>query len=153
MSAPNFKMLTNFPLYVRDFYVECEDGSSFEDDIEAEYIFQEVETAFESVNQNLLFHHLSICSGRYIGAQFDVELMNDLPLDMDNDDCHDVYQMCRSQAVKRYESECNIIRRYLSKMAIEFDFYEVQVYAQFSNGETIYAPVSSRVQLLAACAE
>lgn len=158
MSAPNFITMSNFPLYANDFtslycpscgeYVEgkkdyCPDcGSELQyvvDEIAAMETIQDIEKRLEDANRGLTFHTISVVSGRYYGVQFYVEENHD-PNEYNNDDCKYYFDMYRSVAIRRYNSEINKITKLLERLADEFWFDELFCSAVFSNGEAIFTP-------------
>lgn len=60
-----------------------------------------------------------------------------------NDDCHYYFDVCRSVAIRRYNSEINKINRILKMLAKEYGFDEVYCSAVFGNGEAIYTKVEN----------
>lgn len=62
---------------------------------------------------------------------------------LDNDDCHYYFDVCRSVAIRRYNSEINKINRILKMLAKEYGFDEVYCSAVFGNGEAIYTKVEN----------
>lgn len=161
MSTANFYTMKNFPLFARDFDVEAkrcpecgglhyneEDtcmycGSEyleegvFYDEIDAEVTCHEIEDRLDALNDDLIFHSVSIRSGYYCGVQFYVEEKDD-PNDYDNTDCHYHFGFCRSVSIRKYKAEINKINRELKKLADEFFFEKYLCIGRFSNGEAIY---------------
>lgn len=140
MSRPNFKSMDNFNLFVRDY-----DGDDF--------IIQNIEEALETLNDSLTFHKIVLEDGYYYGLQFYVE-ENDDPNEMDNENCRYYFDMFRSVAIRRYNSEVNRIGRLLRRLASAYGFEEVVCSAVFSNGEATYTPVKNnpRAKVLQAVA-
>lgn len=140
MSCPNYKTMDNFSLFV------FEEDDSIECQIVADMVCEDL----DELNDSLLFHKICLDSGYYYGMQFVVEEENN-PNDLDNDDCRYYFDMYRSVAIRRYDSEINKINRWLRKLADSYDFTEMVCTAVFSNGEAIYAPASNpRARLKAA---
>lgn len=77
-----------------------------------------------------------------MGVQFYVEEKHD-PNEYDNDDCHYYFDVCRSVAIRRYNSEINKINRILKMLAKEYGFDEVYCSAVFGNGEAVYTKVEN----------
>ena len=163
MSMPNFNTMRNFPLYVRDFvsevdyYPACntygEDGvcpicgatterKAYLDEVAAFEFVEEMETRLNDANAKLEFHSISTMGGKYYGVQFYVEEKHD-PNEYDNDDCHYYFDVCRSVAIRRYNSEINKINRILKMLAKEYGFDEVYCSAVFGNGEAVYTKVEN----------
>ena len=115
-----------------------------------------VDEAMAKLNANYTFHELSAKSGYYSGTQFYVtEKFNGYEHmeDIDNDDAHYYYGLCRSRLLRKYEAEVRKVRRDMEKLAAEYGYMKLCQIACFSNGETVYAPVENkRAQLLAAAA-
>lgn len=160
MSTPNFCTMPNFPLYIRDFVeevgfcpactiyqgyenVECEicggqlETRTLHDDAEASYVCSEIERCLEDMNGNFLFHEITLESGYYYGVQFLVKETHN-PNEYDNEDCQYYFDMYRSVAIRRYQSEINKVNKVLCRLAEEFDFEKFYCRAVFSNGEAIY---------------
>lgn len=162
MSIANFKTMSNFPLFVRDFVsetnycsvcgnYESEDSvcpicgaemekKAFLDEIEAHEVMDEIAERMKEVNVGLQFHSVRVEDGHYYGVQFVVDETDD-PNDCDNDECHYLFDACRSVSIRRYNGEIGKINRMLRHMAKEFGFAEVYCSAVFSNGEALYRPV------------
>lgn len=131
MSCPNYRNMENFSLFV------------FEEDAEECYFIADVmRDELEELNRSLLFHKIGLDSGYYYGMQFVVDEEND-PNEMDNSDCQYYFDMYRSVAIRRYNSEINKINRLLSRLAKLHGFTEVVCTAIFGNGEACYAPASN----------
>lgn len=139
MSTPNFSTMDHFPLYVLDTNEEVMEW------YEVEEIYRELDKGLSDVNYDLLFHEIEVKSGYYTGLQFYVEELAD-PNDMSNEDCRYEYDLCRSVAIRRYQSEINKICRILRKLAMENGFEEYYCAGIFSNGEAIYYPVQNTVR-------
>ena len=162
MSAANFDMNNaGFPLYAKDDeYIkvcpECGvtnsgDADSCEycgadldtaqaiyDDIQGEFIFEELGKEFEQLNDDLVFYRVELKSGYFCGTQFKVSLVEDDPANLDNDDCNYFFDMCRSLAIRKFKSEQNKLKKALAKIA---DSYGYNIYVRlvtFSSGETWY---------------
>lgn len=131
MSCANFKSMDNFNLFIRDY------------DDEEYFIIRDIEETLESLNDSLTFHKITLESGYYSGLQFYVE-ENDNPNEMDNEDCRYYFDMFRSVAIRRYNSEINKISRLLRRLADEYDFEEVVCTARFSNGEAEYTRANNK---------
>ena len=91
----------------------------------------------EEFNYSLTFHHLEFKSGYYDGVQIFVEEFEN-PHDLDNDDCRYYYDMCRSQAIRKYEAEIRKINKWMNKVATEYGWRKLHCLGVFSNGEAIY---------------
>ncbi|MGE4353530.1 MAG: hypothetical protein AB7D36_05550 [Oscillospiraceae bacterium] len=168
MSAPNFRTMENFPLYLKDdseFYTRicpecgcmnstdteiCEgcnadlDEPSF-DECECRNFYDNVEAALKDVNSRLKFHKIEVLSGYYTGAQLFVEKSEDAqrayydnPEELDNDDCRYYFDMCRSQMIRAWEAEQHKVCRELAKIAATWGFEHYYCGGIFSNGEAVY---------------
>lgn len=170
MSAPNFKTMENFPLIVADTTyckvcpkcgttnatddnVCCECGTSLEgieeiyDDLAMEDTCSNMQAAAARINEELDFHKVTVESGYYCGVQFYVEEQFngfDKMEDMDNEDAQYYYGMCRSKMLRKYETECNKIRRGLFKAMEELGLIQLACVARFSNGEAMYEKVDPK---------
>jgi len=138
--------MQNFPLYVKtddDFYYETEDGERHFDELEAQDFCNEVEDELENINDNLIFHKITLKSGYYSGLQFYVEEVHDNLEDFirywDNADCQYQFGFYKSQAVRKFRGEINKVNRVLKKLAAAYGFEEYCVFAVFSNGEVWYS--------------
>lgn len=96
--------------------------------------FKEV---MEDFNNTLIFHEITFKSGYYDGVQLYVEEKEN-PHELDNDDCKYYYDMCRSQAIRKYDAEINKINRFMDKVASQYGWKELHCLGIFSNGEAIY---------------
>ena len=177
MSAANFSMMRDFPLYAKSYTClgkrcpECGALMADDDDTcelcgcdhldEAEYYYDEIaveddfhgiEEDLEDINDDLMFHKIKVQSGYYSGLQFYVDVEHDLAAeDYDNDDCHYYFDCCRSVAYRKYASEVKRVNRILAKVASSYGFQEYVCTARFSNGEAWYEPADDpRARLKAA---
>lgn len=128
MGTANFRTMENFPLYV------IEDSN---DEIMDYEIALEVKDVLDELNDSLIFHNLSIVSGYYCGAQLFVKSEDD-PHELDNEDCHYFYDMCRSASIRKYDSEINKVKRLMRNVAKDFGFIEIGCIGVASNGEAFY---------------
>ena len=171
MSTANFWSMDNFPIWAKDFYEDCKicpecrvmqdadsdecefcgcdlsdmNAESFYDEWEAEYICNEIEKRLKEIN--LIFHTIELKSGYYSGVQFYVETKDfnedaNGELDLDNDDAHYYYDMCRSQARRKYKTEINKINKLLKELGNKYGFEAYGVSARFSNGECWYSKIA-----------
>lgn len=91
----------------------------------------------EELNDTLTFHKIVFKSGYYTGIQLYVEEKEN-PHELDNEDCKYYYDMCRSQAIRKYDAEIRKINRWMEKVAPEYGWRELHCVGIFSNGEAIY---------------
>ena len=144
MSTANYLMMEDFPLYARDEYDEMdlladEGEASFEWAAESlRWLCEDMRGDVEDLDGGLLFHRVSRRGGYYCGVQLYVDTVHDVR-EYDNSDCRYGWDMCRSEALRRFESERNRIRRCLRGLAASYGFAELSVAARFSNGETWYS--------------
>lgn len=139
MSTANFHNQKNFNLYIKVYEPEDEynelEAEIFYDDIVNGYDgFKEV---MEKFNDDLIFHSMEFESGYYSGVQLYVEELEN-PHELNNDDCRYYYDMCRSQAVRKYEAEIRKINRWMEKTATKYGWRKLHCLGIFSNGEAIY---------------
>ena len=149
MSTPNFYTMENFDLYIKVFEpMDAEDYSEEEylldNNAYAEVFYDDIfcgydgfKRVMEKFNYSLTFHHLEFKSGYYDGVQIYVEEI-DNPHELDNDDCRYYFDMCRSQAIRKYDAEIRKINKWMEKIAVEYGWRKLNCLGIFSNGEAIY---------------
>ena len=174
MSAPNFRTMADFPLFVTetpyckvcpecgctcaDDADECDECGTDIKDIKA--VYDEVADndnctnmvrATERLNRGLMFHKVTVESGYYVGLQFFVETRID-PNELDNDACLYEWDICRSEACRRYGVEKRRLAKALRKEAEGLGLTELACMGIFSNGEAVYVRVNAgkREKLIAA---
>lgn len=91
----------------------------------------------ENLNESLIFHEVQFESGYYTGVQLYVEEKEN-PHELDNEDCRYYYDMCRSQAIRKYDAEIRKINKWMDKTAVEYGWRKLNCLGIFSNGEAIY---------------
>lgn len=91
----------------------------------------------EKFNEELTFHSIELKDGYYEGVQLYVNTTEN-PHTLDNEDCKYYYDMCRSQAIRKYEAEIRKINKWMKKVAIEYGWRKINCLGVFSNGEAIY---------------
>lgn len=157
MSRPNYKLMDNFPLFATDcvsFYCpscgelaekgmdECPVcGSELHcefDEVLAHETISDVQKRLDDVNRNLTFHTIEVDGGEYYGIQLYVREDHN-PNEYDNEECRYNFDMFRSVAIRRFNSEINKITKLLGRLADEFGFDELYCTAVFGNGEAHYA--------------
>ena len=139
MSTPNFYNQDNFNLFVKVYepeeeYNETEAYFFYEDIYEGYDGFKEV---MENFSDDLTFHSLEFKSGYYDGVQIFAEEKEN-PHELDNEDCRYYFDMCRSQAVRKYDAEIRKINKWMEKVATEYGWRKLNCLGVFSNGEAIY---------------
>ena len=149
MATANYMTMESFPLFAREFTSEikcCKHCGLYQDSDND--VCEECGGELEEV-----FHKISVLPGHYYGVQFYVETTDD-PTEMDNEDCRYYFDMYRSVAIRRYNSEVNKVCRILRKLAKEYGFDELYLRARFGNGAALYGQVenTNRSRLLQAVA-
>ena len=121
------------------------------DEWTAQDFYDELGRVLDAENVNLLFHKITIRSGYYDGLQLYVELSSDAdqagftddgPEYVDNESARYYFDMYRSQAVRRFESEQRKVNRILARIGRAYGMDKLGVYARFSNGETWYTKIA-----------
>lgn len=162
MATANFTTnLCGFPLYAREYAYSkrCPECGCWNNDdaeacdecgenlqgIEAEYdefmtedLYDEAAADAEELNRDLEFFSVSVASGYYTGFQFVVDMPQDDPENLDNDDCHYYYDRCRSKAIRACGVERRRLEKRLADVAARNGFEAYVAAARFSNGEVIY---------------
>ena len=123
------------------------EAENFYDEFEAQYICGEIDKELDNINNDLLFHKIELKDGYYSGVQFycetkDFDEDKNGELNLDNYDAHYYYDMCRSQARRKYKAEIKKINKILKKVATSYGFEAYGVSARFSNGETWYTKIA-----------
>lgn len=121
--------------------------TNYYDEVDAQDICDSIDSRLSDINNDLLFHTIELKSGYYSGVQFYVETKDfdedeNGELDLDNYDAHYYYDMCRSQARRKYKTEINKINKLLKELGKEYGFDAYGVSARFSNGETWYSKIA-----------
>lgn len=165
MSAPNFCVMDEFPLFVVDdqymkrcpccgLYMdaeaeECEECGASLEDVEAEYDDFMTNDLFSMIQQDikdnapyLEFFEVTVQGGYYTGMQLYVEDKHDcFPEQYDNDDCHYYFDCCRSRAIRKRAAEVRKVEKYMRKIARQYGMDEYYCGGIFSNGEAVYDKV------------
>ena len=123
------------------------EAENFYDECEAQFICEDIDKKLEEINHDLLFYKITLQDGHYTGVQFycetkDFDEDKNGELDIDNYDAHYYYDMCRSQARRKYKSEIKKINKLLKKLAPQYGFDAYGISARFSNGETWYTKIA-----------
>lgn len=153
MSTPNFYTQRNFNLYVKVFEPMTEEEYQMEEldygyeeamEAEREFFYQDIsegydgfKTVMENFNDSLTFHNVELRGGYYDGVQLYVE-EKESPHELDNEDCRYYYDMCRSNAIRKYDAEVRKINKWMEKTAVEYGWRKLHCLGVFSNGEAIY---------------
>lgn len=166
MATANFKTMADFPLIVKgEEYIKvcpecylsnssdaekCECGCDLSDveaivdECECNYIIKEMEKVAAALNDAQPFYTVSVESGYYSGVQFYVDEKYCGLKDMDNDECRDEFDMCRSEMLRKFKVAGNTIRKGLEKAKEELGLDELICVARFSNGEAWYERVDPK---------
>lgn len=146
MSTCNFVTQSDFDLYIYD---EDLDDTLNEDVAIAEYdfsmtcVYEESRRLAKELSKELIFHDIEIEAGYYAGIQTFVKGYYDDIEQLDNDDCHYHFDMCRSKAIRKYKAEVNKInKKLLPLFKKEIGFDHIECVGVFSNGEAIYQRVN-----------
>ena len=91
----------------------------------------------EELNDSLTFHSMEFQSGYYSGVQLYVNT-TDNPHELSNENCKYYYDMCRSQAIRKYEAEIRKINKWMEKVAVEYGWRKLNCLGIFSSGEAVY---------------
>lgn len=139
MSTANFYNQKNFDLYIKVY--ESNEGYS---DFEAQMFYDDIFNGYdgfkeviEKFNDDLTFHSLEFKSGYYDGVQLYVNTTEN-PHELDNEDCKYYFDMCRSQAIRKYNAEINKINKWMKKVAVMYGWKKLNCLGVFSSGEAIY---------------
>lgn len=157
MSIPNYKLMRNFPLFAHDCICHCcpscgelaDNGADECHVCGSKYVYEfdhmlahetvsDVQKRLAEVNRGLTFHTIEVDGGEYYGVQLYVKEDHN-PNDYDNDDCRYHFDMFRSVAIRRFNSEINKITKLLGRLADEFGFDELYCDGIFGNGEATYS--------------
>ena len=119
-----------------------------------------VNDILHTLKRELQFFKITLKDGYYCGLQFYVEETGNMAYidveNVDNEDTKYYYDMCKSEFLRKYNSEINFInKKLLPKLAKFFGFEEYYCGGIFSNGEALYYKVenTNRAKLLRALKE
>ena len=119
-----------------------------------------VHDILHTLKRELQFFEVTLKDGYYCGLQFYVEETGNMRYidveDVDNEETRYYYDMCKSEFLRKYNSEINFInKKLLPKLAKFFSFEEYYCRGIFSNGEAVYCKVenTNRAKLLRALKE
>ena len=119
-----------------------------------------VNDILHTLKRELNFFEVTLKDGYYCGLQFYVEETGNMRYidveDVDNEDTRYYYDMCKSEFLRKYNSEINFInKKLMPKLAKFFSFEEYYCGGMFSNGEALYYKVenTNRAKLLRALKE
>ena len=135
MATANFITTDNFPI------VAIDDDTFEEMYFDYDDMVHDVESSNENLFDSLKFHKMKLVSGYYEGYQIVFEEIHN-PEDMDNEDTQYYFDMCRSKAIRSYETEIHKINRFLKKLCKEGVWEMFGVVGRFSDGSCVYQKVS-----------
>lgn len=104
---------------------------------------RKVNDILHAFKRDLQFFEVILRGGHYCGLQFYVRETHDMSCldieNLDNEDTRYYFDMCKSEFLRKYNSEMNFInKKLLPKLAEYFGFEEYCCAGVFSNGEAIY---------------
>lgn len=133
MATANFVETKNFPIV-------CIDDETYEEIyFDRDDMMYDIKGAFGSLN--LKFHKVKMRAGYYEGVQIFFEEIHD-PNEMDNDDTHCYFDMCRSKAIRAYDAEVRKINRKIDELCKEGVWSKLGVVGRFSDGSCVYKKIS-----------
>ena len=119
-----------------------------------------VNNILHTLKRELQFFKITLKDGYYCGLQFYVEETGNIRYidveDVDNEETRYYYDMCKSEFLRKYNSEINFInKKLLPKLAKFFGFEEYYCGGMFSNGQALYYKVdnTNRAKLIKALKE
>ena len=119
-----------------------------------------VNNILHTLKRELQFFKITLKDGYYCGLQFYVEETGNIRYidveDVDNEETRYYYDMCKSEFLRKYNSEINFInKKLLPKLAKFFGFEEYYCGGMFSNGQALYYKVdnTNRAKLIRALKE
>ena len=143
---------------MRDEYAESIYEREYRDIIDN--FSETVNDILHTLKRELQFFEITLKDGYYCGLQFYVEETGNMRYicveDVDNEDTRYYYDMCKSEFLRKYNSEINFInKKLLPKLAKFFGFEEYYCGGIFSNGEALYYKVenTNRAKLIRALKE
>lgn len=151
MGTCNFVTQSDFDLYIYD---EDLDNTLDEDEAWVQYdfsmscVYEQSKRLANNLSEQLMFYNIEIRSGYYTGFQTqlvatDWQAQVECFEQLDNEDCHYYFDMCRSKALRKYKAEVNKInRRILPKFKKQLGFEQIKLIGVFSNGEAVYQRVN-----------
>ena len=143
---------------MRDDYAESIYEREYRDIIDN--FSETVNDILHTLKRELQFFEITLKDGYYYGLQFYVEETGNMCYicveDVDNEETRYYYDMCKSEFLRKYNSEINFInKKLMPKLAKFFSFEEYYCGGIFSNGEALYYKVenTNRAKLLRALKE
>lgn len=146
MSTCNYTTQSDFNLYIYDEDLDDtldEDTAINDYDFSMACVYEESKRLAKELSKELMFHDIEIKSGYYTGIQTYVKKYYEDIEQLDNEDCHYYFDMCRSKAIRKYKAEVKRInKKLLPKFKTELGFDHIKCVGVFSNGEAIYERVN-----------
>ena len=146
MSTCNYTTQSDFDLYIYDEDLDDtldEDTAINDYDFSMACVYEESKRLAKELSKELMFHDIEIKSGYYTGIQTYVKKYYEDIEQLDNDDCHYYFDMCRSKAIRKYKAEVKRInKKLLPKFKTELGFDHIKCVGVFSNGEAVYQRVN-----------
>lgn len=151
MGTCNFVTQSDFDLYIYD---EDLDDTLDEDtaingyDFSMACVYEESIRLAKELSKDLMFYNIEIRCGYYTGIQTqlvatDWQAQVECFEQLDNEDCHYYFDMCRSKALRKHKAEVNKInKKLLPLFEKELGFDHIRCIGVFSNGEAIYERVN-----------
>ena len=144
MGTCNYTTQRDFDLYIYD--VDFENELQYELDMEDGYL--NAKALAKRLSEDLMFYELTIKGGYYSGIQIFVKPIKWADYyyeidDLDNEDSHYYFDMCRSKALRKHQAEVNKInKKLLPLFEKELGFDHIRCIGVFSNGEAVYEKVA-----------
>lgn len=151
MSTCNYTTQSDFDLYIYDEDLDntLDENSAINNyDFSMACVYEESRRLAKELSKDLMFYNIEIGCGYYTGIQTqlvatDWQAQVDYFEQLDNDDCHYYFDMCRSKAIRKYKAEVNKInKKLLPLFKKEIGFEQIKLVGVFSNGEAIYQRVN-----------
>ena len=108
----------------------------------------DIRLALKHFNRELMFFELELKSGYYDGIQISEKFIDNSyynkyttldPRNLDNNDCNYLFDMCRSKAIRKFDSEVKFINnKLLPYLSQQTSFKKLYHIGTFSNGEGVY---------------
>lgn len=138
MSTPNFYNDDFFDLYV---FPDSDDEFIYDDPHELDYA---IERATKELKREPQFFNIELASGHYCGIQLKVNPCSAVrdygtPAEQENYLCRYHWDMSRSEAMRKFESEKKWMNnKLLPAVAKLIGFKKLNCVGVFSNGEAVY---------------
>ena len=105
---------------------------------------REIDPIIEKLNDQNIFHKITLEAGYYEGIQLVIEAEHELDKydDYDDEDCEYYFDMCRDDAYKAFYKEIETIREELNKVACDLGMIQYVHSATDSSGYGYYKRVA-----------